>query len=50
MSPARFPVHRDLAGLNFHISPVDSKLIGQLAQTDFTGLAHNVVLVGGIGT
>jgi DNA replication protein DnaC len=47
MSAAKFPVHRDLAGFNFDISPVDRRLI---TQTDFTKLAHNVVLVGGTGT
>ena len=50
LSAARFPVHRDLAGFNFDISPVDRQLITQLAQTDFTRLAHNVVLMGGTGT
>ena len=50
MGAARFPVHRDLAGFDFEVSPVDRKLVLQLAQTEFTERAHNVVLVGGPGT
>jgi DNA replication protein DnaC len=50
MHAAKFPVHRDLAGFDFDISPVDRKLVGTLASTDFTDAAHNVVLVGGPGT
>lgn len=50
MSAAKFPVHRDLAGFDFESSPVDRKLVLQLAETTFTEAAHNVVLVGGPGT
>ena len=50
MHAAKFPVHRDLAGFDFEVSPVDRKLVLQLAETDFTAVAHNVVLVGGPGT
>ena len=50
MHAARFPVHRDMAGFDFEVSPVDRKLVNTLATTDFTGDAHNVVLVGGPGT
>ena len=50
MSSAKFPVHRDLAGFDFEVSPVDRKLVTQLADTTFTEAAHNVVLVGGPGT
>lgn len=50
MHSARFPVHRDLAGFDFDASPVDRKLIYQLADLSFTDNAHNVVLVGGPGT
>ena len=50
MSAARFPAHRDLAGFDFECSPVDKKLIEQLASMAFTEQAHNVVLVGGPGT
>ena len=50
MTTARFPVHRDLAGFDFEISPVDRKLVMQLADMAFTEAAHNVVLLGGPGT
>ena len=50
MSAAKFPAHRDLAGFEFEVSPVDRKLVMQLAETAFTEAAHNVVLVGGPGT
>ncbi len=50
MSAAKFPVHRDLAGFDFEVSPVDRKLVTQLAETTFTDAAHNVVFVGGPGT
>jgi DNA replication protein DnaC len=50
MHAARFPVHRDIAGFDFEVSPVDRKLVSQLATTSFTDDAHNVVLVGGPGT
>ncbi len=50
MHAAKFPVHRDLAGFDFEVSPVDRKLVSQLATTAFTDAAHNVVLVGGPGT
>ena len=50
MSAAKFPVHRDIAGFEFEVSPVDRKLVLQLAETAFTEAAHNVVLVGGPGT
>jgi DNA replication protein DnaC len=47
---ARFPIHRDLAGFDFSASPVDRKLIAQLADMAFTDFAQNVVFVGGPGT
>ena len=50
MHAAKFPVHRDMAGLDFEVSPVDRKLVETLATTAFTEEAHNVVLVGGPGT
>lgn len=50
MHAAKFPVHRDFAGFDFDISPVDRKLVMQLADMSFTEHAHNVVLVGGPGT
>ena len=45
MHTAKFPVHRDLAGFDFECSPVDKKLIGQLASMAFAEQAHNVVQV-----
>jgi hypothetical protein len=36
MNAAKFPVHRDLAGFDFDISPVDRKLVIQLADMSFT--------------
>ena len=50
MHAAKFPVHRDLAGFDFDDSPVDHKLILQLAETNFTEATHNAVLIGGPGT
>ena len=49
MATARFPVHRDLAGFDFEVSPVDRKLVNTLATTAFTDDAHNAVLVGASG-
>jgi DNA replication protein DnaC len=50
MNAAKFPVHRDLAGFDFEVSPVDRKLVTQLAETSFTEEAHNAVFVGGTGS
>jgi DNA replication protein DnaC len=50
MHAAKFPVHRDLAGFDFEVSPADRKLVNALAGAAFTDDAHNVVLVGGPGT
>jgi DNA replication protein DnaC len=50
MHAAKCPAHRDLAGFDFEDSPVDRKLVQQLATLGFTEQAHNVVLVGGTGT
>ena len=50
MNAAKFPTHRDLAGFDFEVSPVDRKLIHQLADVAFTEAAHNAVLMGGPGT
>jgi DNA replication protein DnaC len=50
LTTAKFPVHRDLAGFDFDISPVDRRLVMQLADLSFTEQAHNVVLLGGPGT
>ena len=50
LQAAKFPVHRDLAGFDFTQSPVDRRLIMQLANLTFTEQAHNLVLVGGTGS
>ena len=50
MTAAKFPVHRDLAGFDFTVSPVDRNLVTRLAEGAFTDAAHNAVLVGGPGT
>ena len=50
MKSARFPLHRDLAGFDFEVSPVDRILIQKLADLSFTEEAQNVVLIGGPGT
>ena len=43
---ARFPIHRDLTGFDFEVSPVDKALIQKLADLSFTDDAQNVVLIG----
>ena len=50
MTSAKFPVHRDLTGFDFEVSPVDRALNHTLADMSFTEAAHNAVLVGGPGT
>jgi len=50
MNAAKFPCHRDLAGFEFEVSPVDRTLIGQLSNLSFTEAAQNIVFVGGPGT
>ena len=42
MHSAKFPVHRDLAGFDFEASPVDRKLVHQMADLSFTQAAHTV--------
>ena len=36
MQVAKFGVHRDIAGFDFEVSPVDRKLLSTLVTTDFT--------------
>ena len=50
MGAARFPTHRDLAGFAFEQASVDEALVRRLQSTQFTGLAHNAVFIGGPGT
>jgi DNA replication protein DnaC len=47
---AKFPVHRDLAGFGFEVSPVDRAQVTKLAAAEFVEPAHNVVSAGGPGT
>lgn len=50
MNAAKFPVHRDLAGFDFDVSPADRQLVKQLATMSFTDTAQNAVFIGGPGT
>lgn len=50
MGAAKFPVHRDLAGFDFSQSRVDKVMIEQLAGSEFTDSATNIVFIGGTGT
>lgn len=50
MNAAKFPVHRDLAGFDFAVSPVDQHLVRELATLSFTDTAQNAVFIGGPGT
>ena len=50
MNAAKFPVHRDLAGFDFDVSPVDQHLVRELATLSFADTAQNVVFIGGPGT
>jgi hypothetical protein len=47
LNAAKFPLHRNLAGFDFEVSPVNRKLVLQLAEMAFSDEAHKVVLVGG---
>jgi DNA replication protein DnaC len=50
MKAAKFPIHRDLAGFDFDVSPADKHLVTQLATMSFTDTAQNAVFIGGPGT
>ncbi|MGL6290336.1 MAG: IS21-like element helper ATPase IstB [Silanimonas sp.] len=50
LNAAKFPVHRDLAGFDFEVSPVDRALVTKLSTAEFVEQAHNVVFLGGPGT
>jgi len=50
MKSARFPQPRDLAGFDFTESPLEEEHLHHLAAGEFTGLAHNLILIGGTGT
>jgi DNA replication protein DnaC len=47
---ARFPIHRDLTGIDWAETPLPQAQIEQLATSAFMESAHNLILVGGTGT
>lgn len=47
---ARFPIHRDLLGINWAETPLSQIVVEQLATAAFMETAHNLILVGGTGT
>lgn len=47
---ARFPIHRDLLGIDWTETPLSQTVIEQLASAAFIETAHNLILVGGTGT
>lgn len=50
LKAARFPIHRDLVGINWAETPLSQVVIEQLASAAFMETAHNLILVGGTGT
>lgn len=50
MKAARFPIHRDLTGIDWAETPLPQAQIEQLATGAFMESAHNLILVGGTGT
>ena len=50
MKAARFPIHRDLTGIDWAETPLPQAQIEQLATAAFMASAHNLILVGGTGT
>ena len=50
LKAARFPVHRDLTGIDWAETPLPRAQIEQLASAAFMRTAHNSILVGGTGT
>ena len=47
---ARFPIHRDLLGIDWAETPLTQAVVEQLASAAFMETAHNLILVGGTGT
>ena len=47
LKSARFPVHRDLTGIDWAETPLLQTQIQQLATAAFMETAHNLILVGG---
>lgn len=50
LKAARFPIHRDLTGINWSETPLSQTVVEQLATAGFMETAHNLILVGGTGT
>lgn len=50
LKAARFPIHRDLLGIDWSETPLTQAVMEQLATAAFMETAHNLILVGGTGT
>jgi DNA replication protein DnaC len=50
LKSARFPIHRDLLGIDWTETPLLQTVVEQLATATFMETAHNLILVGGTGT
>ena len=50
LKAARFPIHRDLLGIDWAETPLLQSVVTQLATAAFMETAHNLILVGGTGT
>jgi len=50
LKAARFPIHRDLTGLDWAETPLAQAQVEQLATASFMESTHNLILVGGTGT
>jgi DNA replication protein DnaC len=50
LKAARFPIHRDLTGVDWTETPLPQAQVQQLTTAAFMENAHNLILVGGTGT
>ena len=50
LKSARFPIHRDLLGIDWAETPLLQTVVEQLATATFMETAYNLILVGGTGT
>ena len=50
LKTARFPIHRDLTGIDWAETPLSQAMVEQLATAAFMEIAHNLIQVGGTGT
>jgi len=50
LKAARFPIHRDLLGIDWTETPLSQAVVEQLASAAFMETAHNLILVDGTGT